>query len=423
MTVETDRRYLLELNYISYKMSQKKNVLVMFGDISPEHEVSVITGLQVAEKIDRSSYNPYVVYVDKSGLFYFLPRLKDRKDFKKSRRELCYLGRDTKGSFLQAGFFIPRKTYIDAAYLAFHGGHGEGGQVQGMLEVLDIPFTSPSMESSAITMNKALTKEVLDRAEVPNLQALSIKSDEYTQDPKKVIKKIVKKLGIPVIIKPAHLGSSIGLEIVKTSEGLDRALSSVSLIDNEILVEKFISDFMEYNVSVREINGKLEFSEIEKPISHEEVLTFAEKYQKRGGKKFGGNGGLSPIEGKDGRANSGTYGQKGAGGMANLHRELPAKIDAKLKAKILEMAEKAFRACRCSGFVRIDFMYTKSNDLYLTEINSIPGSVAFFLWEASGESFKEQITKEIEQGIINHQQKLKRRLDYKTDIVEKFVST
>lgn len=373
-----------------------KSVLILFGGISPEHEVSVITGLQVLENIDKKLYKPSVIYVDKDGKFFLLKNIKSRSDFFSARRSLISFGKDANGGFIKEEGWGNKKTYPYAAFLAFHGGFGERGQVQGLLESVGIPFTSSGQEASAITMNKELTRRVAESVKVPMAHGMSVFASEIKKDIAGIALAVTKELSLPVIIKPVHLGSSIGLNIAKTEVELQKFLLEAAFIDNEILVEQYLSLAAEYNCAVRAVDGNLEASEIERPVSKDEILSFADKYQ-RGAKKSGS-------------------------GMASLSRELPAKIDEALRSEIQNMAKKIFVACSCKGVVRVDFMLTTDKRLYLTEVNPIPGSMAFYLWEASGISFRQQISDLIEQAVRDDAQMQSMDLDYKTDIVEKFIA-
>jgi D-alanine-D-alanine ligase len=373
-----------------------KQVLVIFGGISAEHEVSVITGLQAVENIDTEKYLPLALYIDKNGSFYCIPTLKTRRGFLTAPRKSATFGKDTQGGFITMDGWHKKKIYPHAAYLAMHGGSGESGPLQGLLEMVDIPFTSPGQESSVLMMNKQLTKDVLAKENIETVQGISIFATEIKKNLENLTSKIIQELTLPVIIKPVHLGSSIGINIARTEVELKKFLLEASQVDNEILVEKFLTSFKEYNCSVRLIHGVIEASEIERPMSKDEILSFADKYE-RGGKKSGS-------------------------GMASLQRELPAKIDDRLKQEIQMIAKMAFLACRGKGMVRIDFMVTPEEKIYLTEINPIPGSMAFYLWEASGISFREQISDLIEQSVVDAELERTSRLDYESNIVEKFTS-
>lgn len=370
-----------------------KKVVILFGGVSPEHEVSVISGLQVIEKIDRARFVTCAIKLGQDGLFYFYNRLFWRQDYLKIIPKVVNFGKDKNGIFFNTSNLIPTKVYIDIAYLAFHGGIGESGQIQGLFETLGLPYTSSSTESSSISMNKVLTKEVLDFNKIKTIPWMSAISNEVKFDVDKITSNISSKLNFPVIVKPAHLGSSIGINVAKNKIDLKRYLLEASQVDSEILIEKYMKAFTEYNISLRRIKRKIEVSEIERPVSKDEILSFADKYE-RGGKK--------------------------SGGMASLNRELPAKISQKLKKEIEEIAVKSFKLIRAKGMLRIDFMLV-NKELYITEINPIPGSMAFYLWEASGISFKEQITDLLEQAIIDNDDRKSKFLKYDSDIVEKFV--
>jgi len=375
-----------------------KNIIILFGGSSAEHEVSVISGLQVLENIDRKKYTPFAIKLTKENLFKYYDRFENRKDYLKIKPQIISFGKDDQGSYFQTSGLLKSKTYIDGAYLAFHGGNGESGQVQGFLETLDIPYTSPNVEASVISMNKQVTKQILNEYGIKTVEGVSVCDEDIKADVNKVVKNI--KLKLPVIIKPAHLGSSIAINIAKTNVELKKYLLEAAQVDTEIVVEKLIKDFKEYNVSVRRINGEIITSEIEKPLSSDEILSFADKYQ-RGGKK--------------------------TGGMASLQRELPAKISKNQEKEIKNLAIDVFKAIRAKGMVRIDFMLSgppaqAGKNLYVTEVNPIPGSMSFYLWEASGVSFKEQVTDLIEQSFKDQEERLSKRLDYKSDIIEKFVN-
>lgn len=370
-----------------------KNVLIVFGGISSEHEVSIISGLQILENINKEEYTPIPLYINKDGEFLLIPNLKNRKGFLKEKRYACKISKDGKGAYIEYGY-LNKKIYIYSAYLALHGGTGEGGQLQGLLETYDIPFTSTNTESSILCMNKAITKEILSNYDILMIESISFKDYEYLEDQNRIIKDIKDKIGFPVIIKPVHLGSSIGISIANNEIELKKYISSSVLIDNEIMVEEFLDNIEEFNISLRKINNVIECSEIERPIQKSKILSFEDKYAD-GGKK--------------------------TGGMESLSRELPAKISESLKSEIINTAIKIFSALRCSQMVRIDFIYSNKN-LYLCEVNQIPGSMAFYLWEANGITFRDQISDLIEESLRRRDQILKKRFSYSTDIVEKFVS-
>jgi D-alanine-D-alanine ligase len=372
-----------------------QNILVCFGGESAEHEVSIITGLQVLEEIDRMQFNPHALYINKIGIPFLIPGLSSRKDFYKLSHTEVVFGKDKKGGYLETTKLLKKKIYPDCAYLAFHGGTGECGPFQGLMELLNIPYTSPSQESAVLTMNKALTKALLRANNISVVDGVNITSKEVLQDSLSAAQAIIKSIPLPLIIKPAHLGSSIGIAIAKSGIELEKHLLTAAHLDSEIVVEKFLSNFVEYNCAVRSLGNTIQTSEIERPLNKDEVLSFADKYE-RGRKKT-------------------------SSGMASLDRELPAKITPELENKIRSLAILTYETCRCKGNVRIDFLVA-DGVLYFNEVNPIPGSMAFYLWEANGISFQTQIAELIDQSIEENKTKTARNLDYSTSIVQSFIA-
>jgi len=377
----------------------KQTIAIMCGGTSYEHEVSVISGIQIAQNIDRALFDPVFLYFDKQNNIFLIKDFSaNKKDFLSNKRiPVDVVGRNnTLAIKPQKGF--GSTIAVDAVYLAFHGGTGESGPIQGLLEIYNVPFTAATQEGAVLAMNKAVTKEVLSHHDVPVLPWVSIQSADYQQDKEAVVKEILTELSLPLILKPVHLGSSIGISIAKTEIELEQQLALAVRTDSEILLEPALSDFTEFNVSVRSAGSELEFSPIEEPLRDGEVLSFDDKYA-NGGKKGGGKG--------------------AGGGMELLDRTIPAKISAGLADQIIDLAGKVYRGCRLSGMLRIDFMYSDGN-LYCTEPNPIPGSLAFYLWEAGGETFQQQITQNIQDAVSRHAQKIVIE-PYDTDIVEKFI--
>jgi D-alanine-D-alanine ligase len=372
-----------------------KNVLIFFGGASPEHEVSVITGLQVFENIDRNQYNPIPIYVSPKGKFLKLNSIKNRKDFSINSKSDVFFGFEEK---TQKAYFFSKnsnKKYIYSAVNTLHGGNGESGQMAGFFESNFIPYTSSNVESSVICMNKTFSKKTVSENGIPVLKSLSFLSTEIRDNIKNIVSNIIKEIGIPIIIKPAHLGSSIGIKIAKTPIGLELGLLEASYLDTEIMVEEYLQDILEFNCSVRKIKGKIIVSEIEKPISKEDILSFSEKYEK-GGKKV-------------------------TGGMASLSRELPANIPTEKYKEIQNFSSKIYKICKCKGVVRIDFIQSNTGDIFFNEINPIPGSMAFYLWEVMGIPFRQQLSELIEESV--HEYKVSKTINYihKTDIIKNFI--
>lgn len=371
-----------------------KNILVFFGGASPEHEVSIITGLQIFEHIDRELYNPILIYVSEKSQFYQLNRIKNRKDFSLDSKTEVFFGYDEKEKL---SFFSSKnaKKVIYCAINTLHGGGGEAGQMAGFFESFNIPYTSSNVESSVICMNKALAKELVSKESIPVIGSLSFSSLEIRKNVKEKAGQIEREIGLPTIIKPVHLGSSIGIKIAKSAVELELGLLEASYLDIEIMVEKYLEDISEFNCSVRTVKGKIQASEIEKPLPKEEILSFSEKYEK-GGKKTGG-------------------------GMASLSRELPVNISSELHKKIQRYSVEVYKLCKCKGVVRIDFIQSKDGNIFFNEINPIPGSMAFYLWEVMGIPFKQQISELIEESIYDYKNSISINYIHKTDIIKNFI--
>lgn len=375
----------------------KENILVMFGGVSPEHEVSIISGLQILEEIDQEKYRSIPIYQEKNGNLKILLDYKGKRDFLKVTRRNVSFGRDKKGGYIKFGF---QKIYPYCACLAYHGGLGECGGMQGLLQTCGIPITSPDVESSVISSHKGFAKLFAQSVNIPILKFKNLFSGEIKNNLEQTAEDIEKEFSYPLIVKPVHLGSSIGIRVVKNEGDLLRALSSVSLLDTEMIVEKCLKDFNEYNCSVIKIDNKFQFSAIEKPLRQSEILTFDNKYQDKNRSKNGNN----------------------EGGMANLARELPAKIDDQTEERIKEYAKDIYSSCRCNGVVRIDFIEDSRGIIYFNELNRIPGSMAFYLWEAKGLDFTSLISMMINEAVERRDNKDSFSFDYDTDIVETFIN-
>jgi D-alanine-D-alanine ligase len=372
-----------------------KNILIFFGGSSPEREVAVITGLQLFEYIDRTIYQPIAIYVSEEGQFFLLDPIKNRKDFSLSSKMKVYFGYDAKEKI--ASYFTKTSDQrpIYAAINTCHGGDGEAGPLAGFFQSYHIPYTSTNVESSVLCMNKVLAKEAVSKVSIPVVTGVSVSSYEISKNIKSLCANILTQVDLPLIIKPAHLGSSIGIKIARTAIELELGLLEVSHLDTQIVVEKFLENISEFNCSIRTIGGEVQTSEIERPLSKTEILSFAEKYEK-GGKKVGG-------------------------GMASLSRELPAHISEDVHTKIETYSKEIYRACKCKGVVRVDFIQAADGQIFFNEINPIPGSLAFYLWEASGIPFEQQISELIEESILDDAASHSINYIHRTDIIKNFI--
>ena len=345
-----------------------KHIGVFFGGRSCEHDVSIITGLQAMEHLDRERYQVHPVYLARDGRWYTgdgLFQVAIFTDFTLGEGiRPCRLSQIPEEGLILEGEAQP--LHLDAALLCMHGMHGEDGSLQGLLEMSDIPYTSAGVGGSAAGMDKALMKKVFLGCGFPSVPYVAFYRKSFEADAASVATEAEGKIGFPAYVKPASLGSSIGITKATDRKGLLDALELAFSYDRKVIVERGVENPMEINCSVLGMDGEAEASLCEKPLGWQEFLTFEDKYL-RGGKGDGA---------------------KGDGKLAGKTREIPADIPEELTQRIRTMAVDIFHALDCKGVVRIDFLVDhNSGELFVNEINTIPGSLAFYLWEPKGLSY------------------------------------
>lgn len=396
--------------------NSKKNIAVLFGGRSVEHEISIITALQLIESMDTVSYNPVPVYVTTSGKWYTGKELLKREFYKglpgclseltevallpvPNLGGLTILPRDEKPKLFNLGALgdsdKSKVVPVDVYLPAFHGSYGEDGCIQGLFELAEVPYVGCNVVSASMGMNKYHCKMFLKSHDIPVLPSVVIHKDEIDPDKggglESARQKILATEGLsefPLFVKPASLGSSIGLGKAKDGPSLDAALLEAFKFDSSLMVEPCLEEKLEINVSVFE-GDDVRASVVEIPVSEEgEELTYEDKYVRGGGKKTG-----SVSE-----------------GMASLSRVIdPSDMAPETKELAQEYALRVFKALGCSGVARIDLMLDlKTNQLYFNEINTLPGSMSFYLWAKSNPMvlYTELITKIIERAELRHHTKL-----------------
>jgi len=336
-----------------------ENVVVIFGGKTCEHDISIISSVQMMSNIKDKNVIP--IYIAKDTHWYTGKELLDIHFYKKrdlsKLKQVSILPND---NFLYShkNGKLKRMTKIDFAFVVMHGLNGEDGTVQGLLELADIPYSSSGVLSCAVGMDKEIMKKVLKANNLPIVDYLAFNNIEYTQNVDDVLEQILNGLEPSYIVKPANLGSSIGISCCKTREELTDALELAFSYDDKVVVEKKVENLLEVNISVMGDDKNIEVSQTEEPLSWKEFLTFDEKYLSKSG--------------KTGSKNS----------MSNMKRIIPAKLKEKEIAEIETLAKKTFKALNCFGLIRIDFLYDKDDKkIFINEINTIPGSNAFYLWD------------------------------------------
>lgn len=383
----------------------KKQIGVIFGSRSCEREVSIISAIQLMRFADPEKYDVVPVYIDEHGTWYTGNPLKDIRTYQPFRPEtkgirkvfpdlvsgsgaLLYL---KKGSGLFSGDRLEIAARIDVYIIVMHGMNGEDGTLQGLMEMANIPYTSTGVMGSAVGMDKIAMKYFFRGSDLPVLPGVWFTRSEFSANPEKVLHTVSSELGFPVFVKPANLGSSIGVSRADQEDELRDALELAFEYDRRVLVEKGLDKPIELNCSVLGYDDDIIASPIEMPINHDEFLDFRDKYLGGGGSK----------------------------GMASLSRILPAPIDDPLKNEIQELSRKIFHLMDCKGVVRIDYMFDRIEEkLYITEINTIPGSLAFYLWEKDNLSYPELIDRMISCAERAFSDKNKSNYAYTSDILK-----
>lgn len=361
----------------------KKRVAVMFGGISPEHEVSIITAVQCMAAASLN-YEVIPVYIDKTGHWWTGEHLLDIEFYKIA---------DLNAPKHLQSFALhlePDSNAIDVAILCFHGAYGEAGNIQAALELAQIPYQGPEVLSSAICFDKIVLRQILTAESITQPDFVWFTKADWEQDADAVLQK-VKTLGVPVFIKPANGGSTIGIEKVKSERDVQAAIQRVLQFDKRVLVEKEITDCIEINVSVLGSHAHAVASVPEQPIKADEFLSYADKYERGGGKK---------------------------GGMASATRRIPAPISKSLSHKVQELALRIFHLLDCTGVIRIDFFVNPSTEeLFLIEPNTIPGSMSFYLWEATGLPYPQLVDRLVEIAEETASDKRDRVVSFESNIL------
>ena len=384
----------------------KKKIAVFFGGRSPEHDVSVVTGLQILNAIDQSKYEAHPVYVTIDGdWLYGDDILRDRNSYmlddtalKKLRRsslDPCGNGKLRLRCGKRGAFDKAMTAEFDAVIPAFHGLYGEDGNFQGAMELANVPYVGMRTLGSSILMDKVATKRILQSAGIPMLPYAAIKRpDEGYMIAAEKLEELMGDLKFPCILKPAHLGSSIGIAKVGDIEELRVCLPGVFEYDDTAILEPFVDNLVEYNVAVSRAFGDLRCSAIERPKTSEELLDFKTKY-------LSGNG-------KDG----GKLGQKSASpvseGMLSLTREINPDLPPEKISEIHGWALEMFKAVDGTGAPRIDFIgNSETGEVWLNEVNPLPGSFGYFLWEAADDPvfFTDFISALIEEAFSEHRKR------------------
>jgi len=366
-----------------------KTIGVFFGSRSPEHDVSILTGQLIISGLKKCGYNVIPVYIDKKGKWYSDARLASMKFFTQNPTDLdkklesfnIDFNKST-GKIVKQSGFLKGNAILDIAFPAFHGQNGEDGTFQGLCEMLNVPYVGCDVTSSAITMDKVLTKMIYKANNIPTVDFVYFNLNEWRVNKKNVIQQI-KSLGWPVIIKPARLGSSIGISKAKDQKELEFAIEVALHYDEKVIVEKAVENLMDVTCCLIG-NDSPTPSLLQESVFSSGFFSYEDKYLKGGGAQTG-NATQSII--------------------------IPARLNSKVTKEIQDAAVKAYQVLGCSGIARVDFLYDKTTKKwYANEVNTLPGTLYHHLWKKTGIEFEDLLKKLI--GFAEEKYQKKKQITY-----------
>lgn len=374
----------------------KTNVAVFFGGRSVEHEISVISALQAINAFNKEKYEIIPVYISKQGRWYTGPKLLDIRNYRNMEQltaesEEVYM-RPEYGDYNLykanpgGGLFSKKNPVVAELHVAIpvlHGTHGEDGIFEGVLETIGIPFAGCDTLSSANGMDKITMKMILRSEDIPVVDYVWFTDHQWQEDRNGLMDKVEGKLGYPVIVKPANLGSSVGISKAADRKELGAAIDNACKFAERIIVEHMVERLKEINCSVLGDADEHVGSVCEEPIKSGDFLSYEDKYM---------------------------GGTKTNAGMQSSDKRIPADLPVEVSERIRHIAGETFRVLSCHGVSRVDVMIDeKDGSIYVNEINTIPGSLSFYLWEASGISFDQLMDRLVQLAL-----KRKRLQDRKT---------
>ena len=397
---------------------QKIRLGVIYGGPSVEHEIAVISASQAMAAANTDKYEVIPIFITKEGKWYTGEALKDVSRYS----DLPALLQECNHVFITATrgehkltvckksrFGKQQELPLDVILPVMHGAHGEDGCLQGLLELLNIPYAGPGVLGAAVGMDKIMMKAVLKAAGIPVVDSYDFTSVAWFADQDQIIKAIEERLNYPLIVKPANLGSSVGISRAENLEELLAAVDTAVGFTNRILVEHCLEHMREINCSVLGALGEARASVCEEPITDSDFLTYKDKYM---GGSQAAKGGL--------KTGAKTAGVKTAG-MSGSRRQIPADLSAERTKEMQDLARRSFIALDGRGVARVDMLIDVDNDaLYVNEINTIPGSLSFYLWEASGLDFASLIDELVRLALQQSRNKNKLTFSFDTNILAGF---
>lgn len=382
----------------------KIKVGVIFGGETVEHEVSIISALQAIKNLDKDKYEIIPIYISKERIWYTghilldIDTFKDFDNVKKFAKKVVLYKKDN-SYVLQctSGVFRKNITDIDVILPIVHGNNVEDGTLAGYLDTIGVAYVGSHVLGAALGQDKVAMKQIMSANDIPVVEYTWFFDNEYTEDKESILKRI-KKIGYPVVVKPATLGSSVGITFVKNENNIEEALETAIGYDTKVVVEKAIENLVEVNDSVLGNYEYQKVSPIEEVMGEDEILSYADKYLGNAKK-------------------TGSFSK----GMASTSRIIPARIGDKLTNEIHECSKKVFKIMNFSGVCRIDYLIdSKTNKFYVNEPNTIPGSLSFYLWKEAGMKYSELLDEMIQIAIKEYKHKNKKVRSFDSNILEGF---
>lgn len=382
----------------------KIKIGVIYGGETVEHEVSVISALQAMNNLNEDKYDIVPIYISKDRIWYTGHMLRDIEFYKEFEDEKKYatkvmLYKKGKTFLLQriTGLFRKDITDLDVILPVVHGNNVEDGSLAGLLDSIGIPYVGSHVLGGALGQDKVVMKQVMESVNLPIVPYTWFYDCEYLDNKENILKEI-KKIGYPVIVKPATLGSSIGIEVAKNEKDIESKIEDAMEYDTKIVVEKVIENLTEVNASVLGNYEYQKVSPLEEVMGEDEILSFADKYL--------------------GNAKSKGTASKG---MASTSRIVPARISEKLTKEIQDTAKQVFKVLNLSGVCRVDFLIdNKENKFYVNEPNTCPGSLSFYLWKEAGMKYSELLDEMVSIAIKEYKHKNQKTMSFKSSIFDGF---
>ena len=382
----------------------KIKIGVIYGGETVEHEVSVISALQAMNNLNEDKYDIVPIYISKDRIWYTGHMLRDIEFYKEFEDEKKYatkvmLYKKGKTFLLQrtTGIFRKDITDLDVILPVVHGNNVEDGSLAGLLDSIGIPYVGSHVLGGALGQDKVVMKQVMESVNLPIVPYTWFYDSEYLDNKENILKEI-EKIGYPVIVKPATLGSSIGIEVAKNEKDIESKIEDAMEYDTKIVVEKVIENLTEVNASVLGNYEYQKVSPLEEVMGEDEILSFADKYL--------------------GNAKSKGTASKG---MANTSRIVPARIPEKLTKEIQDTAKQVFKVLNLSGVCRVDFLIdNKENKFYVNEPNTCPGSLSFYLWKEAGMKYSELLDEMVSIAIKEYKHKNQKTMSFKSSIFDGF---